>query len=108
MKTIIDLLENSAAKFGNNPYLLEKKTDRYESITYRETKELSYCYCSRITCPWPGEGRPRCAAVGITDRLGYKRARHPPCRSHLRASLNIAEGRLPILNSDSTIRARVG
>ena len=42
MKTIIDLLENSAAKFGNNPYLLEKRTDRYESITYRETKELSY------------------------------------------------------------------
>ena len=42
MKTIIDLLENSTAKFGNNPYLLEKKTDRYESITYRETKELSY------------------------------------------------------------------
>lgn len=42
MKTIIDLLENSAEKYGNNPYLLEKKTDRYESITYRETKELSY------------------------------------------------------------------
>jgi long-chain acyl-CoA synthetase len=42
MKTIIDLLENSAEKFGNNPYLLEKKTDRYESITYRGTKELSY------------------------------------------------------------------
>jgi len=42
MKTIIDLLENSAEKFGNNTYLLEKKTDRYESITYRETKELAY------------------------------------------------------------------
>jgi len=42
MKTIIDLLANSAEKFGDNPYLLEKKTDRYESITYKETKELSY------------------------------------------------------------------
>jgi len=39
MKTIIELLENSAQKYGNNPYLLEKKTDRYESITYKETKE---------------------------------------------------------------------
>ena len=42
MKTIIDLLENSAGKYSNNPYLLEKKTDRYESISYRETKELAY------------------------------------------------------------------
>jgi long-chain acyl-CoA synthetase len=42
MKTIIDLLENSAQKYGNNPYLLEKKADRYESITYNETKEQAY------------------------------------------------------------------
>jgi len=42
MKTIIDLLANSADKFGNNPYLLEKRTDHYESITFRETKELAY------------------------------------------------------------------
>ncbi len=42
MKTIIDLLENSADKFGDNPYLLEKRTNRYESITYKETKDLAY------------------------------------------------------------------
>jgi long-chain acyl-CoA synthetase len=42
MKTIIDLLENSAEKYANNPYLLEKRTDRYESITYKETKDLAY------------------------------------------------------------------
>jgi long-chain acyl-CoA synthetase len=42
MKTIIDLLENSAQKYGNNPYLLEKKTDRYEGITYKETKEQTF------------------------------------------------------------------
>jgi long-chain acyl-CoA synthetase len=42
MKTIIELLENSAQKFGNNPYLLEKKTDRYEAITYKETKQQAY------------------------------------------------------------------
>ena len=42
MKTIVELLENSAQKFGNNPYLLEKKTDHYEAITYKETKEQAY------------------------------------------------------------------
>jgi len=42
MKTIIELLENSANKYANNPYLLEKKTDRYEAITYKETKEQAY------------------------------------------------------------------
>jgi len=42
MNTIIDLLENSSQKYGNNPYILEKKTDKYEAITYRETKEQVY------------------------------------------------------------------
>jgi long-chain acyl-CoA synthetase len=42
MKTIIELLENSSARYANNPYLLEKKADRYEAITYKETKELTY------------------------------------------------------------------
>jgi long-chain acyl-CoA synthetase len=42
MKTIVELLENSAQKYGNNPYLLEKKTDRYEAITFKETKEQAY------------------------------------------------------------------
>jgi len=42
MKTIVELLENSAQKYGNNPYLLEKKTDHYEAITYKETKEQAY------------------------------------------------------------------
>jgi long-chain acyl-CoA synthetase len=39
MKTIVDLLENSANKFSNNPYLLEKKSDKYETITFRETRQ---------------------------------------------------------------------
>lgn len=42
MKTIVELLENSAKKFADNPYLLEKKTDKYEAITYRETKEQAW------------------------------------------------------------------
>lgn len=42
MKTIVELLEKSTQKFADNPYLLEKRTDKYEAITYRETKELVY------------------------------------------------------------------
>jgi len=42
MKTLIDLLESSAQKYANNPYLLEKKTDRYEATTYKEIKEQVY------------------------------------------------------------------
>jgi len=42
MKTIIGLLENSAQKYANNPYILEKKTDRYAALTYKETKEQVY------------------------------------------------------------------
>jgi long-chain acyl-CoA synthetase len=42
MKTLIRLLENSAEKYANNPYLLEKKTDKYEATTYKETKEQVY------------------------------------------------------------------
>jgi long-chain acyl-CoA synthetase len=42
MKTIIELLENSVQKYGNNPYILEKRNDRYEGITYKETREQVY------------------------------------------------------------------
>ncbi len=42
MKTLIELLESSAQKYANNPYLLEKKTDRYEATTYKETKDQVY------------------------------------------------------------------
>jgi long-chain acyl-CoA synthetase len=42
MKTIVDLVENSSRKFADNLYLFEKKTDRYEAITYAETKEEAY------------------------------------------------------------------
>ncbi len=42
MKTIVELLENSAGKYANNPYLLEKKSDHYESISYTQTKDLAY------------------------------------------------------------------
>ena len=42
MKTIVELLENSAEKFAENPYLFEKKTGKYEAITFRQTREQAY------------------------------------------------------------------
>jgi long-chain acyl-CoA synthetase len=42
MKTIIELLAHSAEKFADNPYLLEKKKDKYEATTFKETKEQAY------------------------------------------------------------------
>ena len=42
MNTIIELLESSSKKYAGNPYILEKKTDKYEALTYMETKELVY------------------------------------------------------------------
>jgi long-chain acyl-CoA synthetase len=37
-KTLIDLLETSVERFGNNTFLLEKTTDRFEPTTYKEVK----------------------------------------------------------------------
>jgi long-chain acyl-CoA synthetase len=42
MNTIIDLLENSAQKFPDNPYLLEKKSAKYDAMTYREARNEAY------------------------------------------------------------------
>lgn len=39
MKTIVDLFEKSVGKYGNNTFILEKKTDQYEGVTYNETYE---------------------------------------------------------------------
>ncbi len=37
-KTLIDLLEGSVAKYGDNTFLLEKKTDKFEPTTYRQVQ----------------------------------------------------------------------
>lgn len=39
MTTIIDLFENSVNKYSSNSFLWEKKTDKYESLTYQEVLE---------------------------------------------------------------------
>ncbi|PLX16555.1 MAG: long-chain fatty acid--CoA ligase, partial [Marinilabiliales bacterium] len=38
MTTIIDLFENSVSKFSENPFLWEKKTSKYDSLTYNEVR----------------------------------------------------------------------
>ncbi|MDR2680230.1 MAG: AMP-binding protein [Tannerella sp.] len=42
MKTIIDLFETSVGKYGKNTFLWEKKTTRFEPVTYEETKKQVY------------------------------------------------------------------
>jgi long-chain acyl-CoA synthetase len=39
MKTIIDLFETSVDKYAKNTFLWEKKTSRFEPVTYEETKK---------------------------------------------------------------------
>ena len=39
MKTIINMFDESVSKFGNNTFLWEKKTDKFEPITYKETQQ---------------------------------------------------------------------
>ncbi len=38
-KTLIDLFEEAVAKYGDNTFLLEKKTTKFEPTTYKETLE---------------------------------------------------------------------
>ena len=39
MQTIIELFEESVTKFGNNPLMLEKHKDKYESTSYNEIRQ---------------------------------------------------------------------
>ena len=40
MKTIINMFDESVEKFGSNTFLWEKKTTKFEPITYAETQKL--------------------------------------------------------------------
>jgi len=48
MNTIAELFENSVKRYGNNPYLLEKKTDKYVATTFKETRELAYKFAAGL------------------------------------------------------------
>jgi long-chain acyl-CoA synthetase len=42
MKTIIDLFEESVNKFSNNPFLWEKESSEFQSISYKESRDEVY------------------------------------------------------------------
>jgi|GEM_PF-3466238 len=48
MKTIIQLFDECVTKYSNNPFLWEKKTDRYEPFTYVQTKEQVYRFAAGL------------------------------------------------------------
>jgi long-chain acyl-CoA synthetase len=48
MKTIIDLFEDSVQKYGNNPFLWEKKNDTFLPTTYTETHQEVYTLAAGI------------------------------------------------------------
>ena len=48
MKTIIDLFETSVDKFAKNTFLWEKKTIKFEPITYEETKTQVYRFAAGL------------------------------------------------------------
>lgn len=48
MKTIIDLFETSVKKYSGNTFLWEKKSAKFEPITYDETKKQVYRYAAGL------------------------------------------------------------
>jgi long-chain acyl-CoA synthetase len=48
MKTIIDLFETSVSKYAEKTFLWEKKTTRFEPVTYEETKEKVYRFAAGL------------------------------------------------------------
>ncbi len=42
MKTIIELFEESVSKFPNNPYIWEKETTEFKSVSYKEAHDEVY------------------------------------------------------------------
>lgn len=42
MKALTHLFEETVNKFSNNPFMWEKKTDKFEPTTYKETRDLVY------------------------------------------------------------------
>ena len=47
-RTIIDLMETSVERFGDDTYLMEKVGDRYEGTSYRETRELVHRFAAGL------------------------------------------------------------
>ncbi|MFP4366264.1 MAG: AMP-dependent synthetase/ligase [Bacteroidales bacterium] len=48
MQTIISLFEESVRKFGNNPLMLEKKKDKFQSTTYNEIHKTVFEFAAGL------------------------------------------------------------
>lgn len=48
MQAITQLFEESVNKFGNNPYLFEKKEGIYQPLTYKEVRNLVYRFSAGL------------------------------------------------------------
>jgi long-chain acyl-CoA synthetase len=48
MNTIINLFERAVQTYGDNPYLLEKKFDVYEPLTYRQVQEQVFRFAAGL------------------------------------------------------------
>ncbi len=48
MKTIIQFFEDSVRLFENNPYLWEKKVDKFEAASYKEIREQVHLFASGL------------------------------------------------------------
>ena len=48
MKTIPQLFEESVQKYANNPFLKEKKTDKFEAISYIDTRDYIYKFAAGL------------------------------------------------------------
>ena len=46
--TIIDLLNRSVDQYAENPFLWEKKTDKFESVSYAETREMAKAFAAGL------------------------------------------------------------
>ncbi len=48
MKTIIQFFDECVTKYNDRPFLWEKTTDRFEPITYSETRERAHCLAAGL------------------------------------------------------------
>ncbi len=48
MSTINNFFEESVSKFSNNPFIWEKKTDKYEPTSYKDLRELVYKFAAGL------------------------------------------------------------
>ena len=48
MKTLIHLFEDCVKKYADNVYMLEKKNNKYNGITYRDTQEKVYQFSAGL------------------------------------------------------------